>query len=314
MNDSRIATALRAWSGLVGASTSREIGYTPDRVWEITAAGGAQYVLKRTGSAVSAVVDEARILSHLSRHGIPVAVPIPADDGRILTRTDDGTFTLAPKLPVRQSDPVDDALEHFQIGVTMARMHAALADCPYGSESPVIGPPGLDAGVWRVLENGLPAATFAELAGRIRPWQSRIAAALDDPHPHRVHGDMHGGNILIADDHTVAGIVDVDKLPVAPRIYDLGYNLMFSIEWAFQHDEPSSTIEKDMTVKARELVCGYQSVSALTGREIDALPAMALLTAIRLIHWFLSTEGSVRDTWLDTARWITDHAETLCSR
>ncbi|HVX44593.1 MAG TPA: phosphotransferase [Mycobacteriales bacterium] len=305
-----IAAAVRAWSGLVGAWSSRDIGYTSDRVWEIVAASGTAFVLKRNDSSVRQLVAEARILAHLSRNGVPVAVPIPSDDGRIAVRTDDGIFTLAPKLPAGSGDDHYDALEHFHIGVTMARMHVALANCPYSIESPVVDL-GLDTGVWRVLRARLAPDVFAGWAERIRPWSGRIDAALDDPHRQRVHGDMHGGNILLGDDHTVSGIVDVDKLPVAPRIYDLGYNLMFSIEWAFQHDEPSGVIERHLMVKARELVRGYQTVSPLTEREIDALPAMALLTAVRLTHWFLSTENSVRDTWLNTAIWITDHAEVL---
>lgn len=316
MENLDITEELRAWSGLLGSW--RTLVIAPDRAWEITCGGGARYVLKRIGSGyadpVRRVVDEARILSYLAQRGLPVAVPLPRDDGSIVSLAGGAIHTLTPLLPAGRQlrkSPADEEARCFNIGAAMARMHRALADCPYAIESERIGPPGLGPETRRLLETGLAPDVFTDLVSRLEPWESRIDAALDDPHPQRVHGDMHGGNILIDDDLRVSGIIDVDHLPIAPRIYDLGYHQMFSIEWAYQHDHTADAIETATIRTTRRLLGGYQSVSPLTDREIDALPAMTLATAVGLIRWFLKTRGSVRDTWINTAQWITGHAEAL---
>jgi Ser/Thr protein kinase RdoA (MazF antagonist) len=228
---------------------------------------------------------------------------------------DDGHYyALAPKLPVRRHERTSlagDPAEYRNVGAAVARMHLSLAQCPYGIESGDVRPPALPPETWRQLKSGLSRALFDELVERIKPWQDAIEACVDDPSPQRVHGDVHGGNILIADDHTVSGIIDIDHLPIAPRIYDLGYYQMFGIEWAYGRGESADTIEHATALVAQNLITGYHSVAPLTAREIDALPAMALYTAIGLICFFLRTEGSVGRTWIDTARWITDHPDAL---
>lgn len=46
MEEARLSDALQAWSSLLGPWRARDIGYTPDRVWEIAGHRGELFVLK----------------------------------------------------------------------------------------------------------------------------------------------------------------------------------------------------------------------------------------------------------------------------
>ncbi len=149
------------------------------------------------------------------------------------------------------------------------------------------------------------------LVERIVPWRTRIDDALALPQEQRVHGDLHGANILVDDQDNVTGIVDLDKLPIAPRVYDLAYLLMFSIEWAYQQRESAAMIRAGAVFRARQVISGYTSVAPLSRTELDAIPPLAIQAAMGKINFFLAFQGTVRDTWIDTIRWITGHPETL---
>jgi Phosphotransferase enzyme family len=58
------------------------------------------------------------------------------------------------------------------------------------------------------VEDRLPAAALTELSARIRPRRDSIAQALSAA-AQRVHGDVHGGNLL-TDGQEVTGIIDCD--------------------------------------------------------------------------------------------------------
>ncbi|MGH3489795.1 MAG: phosphotransferase enzyme family protein [Actinopolymorphaceae bacterium] len=305
---------LRAWSGVVESPRVRVL--TEDRVWEVSDRHGRRYALKRVASNPASgiaprFVDEARIVSYLAQRGLPVAVPVLCDDGRVYAAEDGGIYALTPMLPADFTLLGllrDEALYHHT-GATLARMHVALAECPYGIESPQVRPATFSE-AWQRLESGLPAAVFDGLAAYIEPWQEAIIHALDGPHRQRVHGDVHGANIL-TDDRQVTGIIDVDHLQLAPRSYDLGYYLAFWVHWALGRQEPDRVIQDGAMFVTRHLLAGYTTVTALSGRETGALPALSLQVALALIDHYLNRHGIVEPSWIPTARWISDHPETL---
>jgi Ser/Thr protein kinase RdoA (MazF antagonist) len=123
--------------------------------------------------------------------------------------------------------------------------------------------------------------------------------------PQRVHGDVHGGNILTVGQQ-VTGIIDCDHLPLAPRGYDLGYYLAFAVHWWLDGDQPTRPIDE-----FRHLLAGYEAVSPLTQPEIDGLPALALVATLGLISFFLSEHDLAEESWLRTAHWIDGHFDAL---
>jgi len=304
---------LRAWSGVFGSPVITELA--PARVWEVATERGDRYVLKKVstfGAAdpVRRFADEVRILTYLLQRGIPVAVPVLADDGKAYATDDDGALcAVLPMLPQGDdSDPKLDPRLLENIGAAIARMHAALADCPFGIESWEMGPGTLTAS-WQTLRDRLPAEALSELSARVQPRWDSIVRALSAA-PQRVHGDVHGGNIL-TDGRKVTGIIDCDHLPLAPRGYDLGYYMAFGVQWRLAASQPSPPVDEALPVIARHLLTGYDAVSQLTRPQNDDLPALALAAALGLIDYFIREHDLVEESWLRTACWIGDNFDVL---
>jgi len=66
--------------------------------------------------------------------------------------------------------------------------------------------PGTLTASWQTLRDRLPAEALSELSARVQPRWDSIVRALSAA-PQRVHGDVHGGNIL-TDGRKVTGIID----------------------------------------------------------------------------------------------------------
>jgi Ser/Thr protein kinase RdoA (MazF antagonist) len=229
-----------------------------------------------------------------------------SDDGKACATDDDGAphavFRMLPKGGADNAPGLDPAL--FQnVGAAIARLQIALAGCPFGVESWEVGPDSLKA-KWQTAKECLPAVAFAELSARIRPRWDSIVQALSAA-PQRVHGDVHGGNIL-TDGQEVTGIIDCDHLPVAPRGYDPGYYMAFAVHCWLDGNQPSRPVDE-----ARHALTGYDAVSRLTQQENDDLPALALAAALGLINFFLRDHDLFEESWLRTVHSIDHNFDTL---
>jgi Ser/Thr protein kinase RdoA (MazF antagonist) len=195
-----VAQLLEAWSEVFSSPVITELA--PGRVWEVTTMRGDHYVLKKVSTfnapdPARRFTDEARILTYLLQRGVPVAVPVLSNDGKACTTDDDGApHAVFPMLPKggADNDPGLDPALFENVGAAIARLHVALADCPFGIESWEVGP-GLLTASWRTVEDRLPAGALTELSARIRQRWDSIVQALSAA-PQRVHGDVHGGNLL----------------------------------------------------------------------------------------------------------------------
>jgi Ser/Thr protein kinase RdoA (MazF antagonist) len=300
------AQLLKAWSEVFSSPVITEL--TPGRLWEVATERGDRYVLKKVSTfdapdPVRRFTDEARILTYLLQRGVPVAAPVLSDDGRACTTDDDGApHAVFPMLPKGGADdPRLDPAQFQNVGAAIARLHVALADCPFRVESWEVGPDSLNAN-WQTVEDRLPAAARTELSAHIRPRWDSIVQALSAA-PQRVHGDVHGGNFL-TDGQEVTGIIDCDHLPLAPRGYDLGYFVAFGVHWHLDASQPWPTVEEAVPFITRHLLTGYDSVSRLTRQENDDVPALALAAALGLVNHFIREHDLVEESWLRTAHWI----------
>jgi len=272
---------------------------------------GDRYVLKKVSTfnapdPVRRFTDEARILTYLLQGAFPVAVPVLSNDGKACATDDDGApHAVFPMLRTGgpDNDPGLDPALFENVGAAIARLHIALAASPFGVESWEVGP-GLLTALWETAEARLPAAALTELSARIRPRWDSIVQALSAA-PQRVHGDVHGGNLL-TDGQEVTGIIDCDHLPLAPRGFDLGYYMAFAVHWWLDGNRPSRPVEE-----SRHFLTGYDTVSGLTRQENDDLPALALAAALGLFDYFVREHDLVEESWLRTAHWIDDHFDAL---
>jgi Ser/Thr protein kinase RdoA (MazF antagonist) len=306
---------LEAWSEVFGSPVIIEL--TPGRVWKVATERGERFVLKKVSTfnaadPVRRFTGEARILTYLLQRGVPVAVPVLTDDGGACAIDDEGApHALFPMLPEGGADKGSelDPVQFQNIGAAIARMHIALAGCPFGVESWQVGP-GVLTEMWPRLQDSLLAGAFAELSAVIRlRWDAMLQAL--SAAPQRVHGDVHGGNIL-TDGQEVTGIIDCDHLPLAPRGFDLGYFIAFATHWYLEGDnQPSLPVDEATPFITRHLLTGYDAVSHLTRQENDGLPALALFAALGLISYFVQEHDLVEDSWLRTAQWISDNFDAL---
>jgi Ser/Thr protein kinase RdoA (MazF antagonist) len=307
------AQLLTAWSEVLSSPVITEL--TPGRLWEVTTERGDRYVLKKVSTfdapdPVRRFSDEARILTYLLQRGLPVAVPVLTNEGRACTTDHDGApHAVFPMLPKGgDDDPQLDPAQFQNVGAAIARLHLALADCPFGVESWEVGPDSLKAN-WQTMEDRLPAAAVTELSARIRPRWDSIVQALSAA-PQRVHGDVHGANFL-TDGQEVTGIIDCDHLPLAPRAYDLGYYIAFGVHWHLDASQPRPPVKHAAPFITRHLLTGYDSVSRLTRQENDDVPALALAAALGLVNHFVREHDLVEESWLRTAHWIGDNFGAL---
>jgi Ser/Thr protein kinase RdoA (MazF antagonist) len=304
-----IDDVLSAYSGVLQHPVAHEM--SANRVWRIADQHEERFVLKRfaessTADSVRRFVDEARVVSYLAQQGFPVAVPILSDHGVAFVHgRDGGMYALSPLL-ARSDAAFDAGTRNRNLGAMLARLHVALDRCPFHLDSSLIGRGTIDSGRLSScrdrLESDLPPNTWHALASLIDPWMDSMRESFEVTAPQRIHGDAHGGNLLF-DGNSVSGIIDVDHLPLAARIYDLAYYLAFGVHWRVEH--PS--MANDMSFEARTVLGGYHAESVLSKPEREALPAMSLAVALFLLEFFLWKEGIVEDSWIRTAEWITDH-------
>jgi Ser/Thr protein kinase RdoA (MazF antagonist) len=303
------AQILEAWSEVFSSPVVTVL--TPGRVWEVATERGERYVLKKVSTfgapdPARRFTGEARILTYLLQRGVPVAVPVLSDDGKACATDDDGApYAVFPMLPNDGAghDPGLDPVLFRNVGAAIARLHIALASCPFGVDSWEVGP-GLLTAWWQMAQDRLPAGALTGLSAFVQPRRDSMVQALSAV-PQRVHGDVHGGNLLTVGQE-VTGIIDCDHLPQAPRGYDLGYYMAFEVRWWLDGNQPARAVDE-----ARHLLTGYDAVSRLTRQENDDLPALALAAALGLIDFFLTEHDLVEESWLRTAHWIDDNFNAL---
>jgi Ser/Thr protein kinase RdoA (MazF antagonist) len=308
------AQLLGAWPEVFSSPVTTELA--PGRVWTVATERGDRYILKKVSTfgardPARRFTDEARIVTHLLQRGVPVAVPVLSDDGKAYTTDGDGApHAVFPMLPQggADSDPGLDPVLFENVGAAIARLHLALASCPFGIESWEVGP-GLLTTCWQTARDRLPAAALAGLSARLLPRWDAIVQALSAA-PQRVHGDVHGGNLL-TDGQQVTGIIDIDHLPLAPRGFDLGYYMAFGVRWRLDGNQPAQPVEEATPFITRHLLAGYDAVSRLTRQENADLPALALAAALGLFDYFVQEHDLVEESWLRTVCWIGDNFDAF---
>jgi Ser/Thr protein kinase RdoA (MazF antagonist) len=288
---------LAPWRTVLGASarTSTHTGTTT----LVAADDGSAYVLKRVvglddlGERRFRLVSEYRVLTHLQAAGLPVALPLLTDEGRVFATVvgEDAIFTLTPQLPAG-----DDTSPYLEIGAALGRLHGALSTCPFDVPSWTIDlvPRTFDEAV-RDITSALDAPVVDELLGVLERRRPRLLEAMTGLPAQRIHGDFHRGNILVHEGE-VSGIVDLDHLPVGPRIYDLAYFLADRVAVPTSLELEERT--EEFLGACGELVDGYASTNALSPAEVAAIGPVMLAVQLQLIGWNATQPGY---------RWTEDH-------
>jgi len=295
--DPTTALPLTAWRSTLGpAPRVTPMTGSTSAVWRVADSDGRAYVLKRlAATSPAALADEHRVLTHLVRAGVPAAPAVRTDAGT-LTATeraigpgqDPGNgpgpaYQLTPELPADHDDPErrpDADRVCFRIGAAIGRLHVALASYPDAVPSYE-----LDL-VPRTFDEAYPRLPPDVIARTVAPLRARMTAALADLPRQLIHGDCHPGNVLVHDGD-VSGFVDVDHLPVGPRIYDLAYHLTHRVRGIVTAASGRAEREEVFRRVVGRYVDGYHASRPMTAGERAAVVPAMLAGEMILTEWNL---------------------------
>lgn len=308
---------MSAWRSVGGSARLEPMDRVSNPLWRVIAEDGREWVLKHLAEIPPGAgpVDEYRVSCYLQAAGLPVAVPVVTDDGMIIFNAENlradmveeqptGThaYALLPLFPNDSELREEPQLAHT-IGAGIGRLDRALADCPWHVRSFTDDPAP------QILTQRYPGLP-EELRELTTPLRDRLYAAIVDLPTQRTHGDCNSGNVLVHNG-AVTGYIDLDHLPIGPRVRDLSYYLVSRFIEHVDHGNPDS-----LALVLRHYVSGYHSEHPLTGRELAAVVPMMLTVAIGGADWCL--HGSVPDPAayqrdLRTIQWFIRHYDEFTS-
>ena len=315
-NDVRFSALVKRWP--IGDVVACEPLHHKGTVFHLTTDRGARFILKDIVKDIGGhrrterLMAQYRVLLHLHAAQVPVAVPLLAQDGRPFVQDEDKIYTLTPEL-ASGGDTAGMGMErvYHNMGLAIGRLHTALATYPEEIPS------------WRM---DLPQRILGEAVPRINmhvagpqleafngvmiPLGDAFADALADLPVQPIHGDCHGGNILLHNG-TVSGFIDLDHLPVGPKPYDLGSLLADRVKWQMSH--PETLIQ--WLEYFDHLIVGYEQENALSAREKDAIWWTMLAVQVLMTEWFSERHDDTNVALnLAAFHWIHSHKEEIMSR
>lgn len=308
-----VRNALQAWSSVIDVVDLTPMPRVTNSLWRVETTGARSYVLKLLPEYPpgASPVEEFRVLCHLQQSGIPVALPVVSDEGQIHVGVGDRLVALLPLLPASsetyevREDASDVALG---IGRAIGQLDEALASCPWAINS-FVDEPG------DIPESALPGLPD-EVKSLVESLVPQLTAPMADLPTQLTHGDCNHGNVLV-DNGTVTGFLDLDHLPVGPRVRDLVSYVVSRLRGHLSHPRTTDRVATAMVGLLGSYVDGYRSANPLTPAEIRAVVPMMLLVEIAGANWCL--HGWVRD--LDkyrdhetSIRWIVDHFDQMCEQ
>ncbi|AKT43512.1 serine/threonine protein kinase [Chondromyces crocatus] len=193
-----------------------------NRVYEVEREDRTRVVAKfyRPGRWTEAqLLEEHAFLAELLEDELPVCAPRPFEDGSTLRRIEGIYYCLFERVGGRAPDELDDELLE-RLGMLVARLHNV------GAGRPGQHRPRIDADTfvrqeltWMEARGTLPAG----IASRYVTAARRIADLADERmrgvEVHRLHGDLHLGNLLLRDG--LLRLVDFDDMAIGPAVQDL---------------------------------------------------------------------------------------------
>jgi Ser/Thr protein kinase RdoA (MazF antagonist) len=311
-NRSATITILQHWQQTVGEL--RDVATMDDNsnIFIVTTQQGDRLILKQVGSIERTAHFESygRVLRHLHTADVPVALPVLADNHRFLVQHDGDLYTLSPVLPSGMDEGVTIPSEqvYLNLGRAVARMHSALAT--YQDE--ILS--------WRmnfvyralgeavpVIQTHLDAQERARFDTVLSDVEQEMRAALADLPEQYIHGDCHGGNIILYNGD-VSGFIDLDHLPLGPRIYDVSY---------FLADRVKSYIETPAELEPwlgyfSHFITGYEQIQPLTAREKAAVWIGMVAVQMIFVEWFFThDEQAAAHKNLTAFYWIYQHRHAI---
>jgi Ser/Thr protein kinase RdoA (MazF antagonist) len=298
--------ALEAWHTIVGTARLEPFPTVTNPIWQVHAENGTAYVLKRLPEYPPGAgpIDEFRVVGFLQARGVPVAPPIITDDGHIFTERNDRRYALLPSLPNDRGNHElgpHAATTAYNIGAAIGRIDEALAEFPWPVRSFEDDP-----------AKDLPESMSkipVEVSNLAAPFTNRLAEATADLPRQRTVGDCNEGNVLVHGTE-VSGFIDLDHLPIGPRVRDLAYYLVSRLRNSVG-SEPATAA---FLAVLHRYIAGYHDAYPLTAHERAAVVPLLLVNELGLADWHLHSWTPRPDKFEENVRtieWITAHFHEL---
>ncbi len=217
----RVLEAVEA-SGLRCRPVCYPLNSFENRVYEVELEDRSRIVAKfyRPGRwSREQILEEHGFLAELAAEEIPVCTVRPFPDGETLRRKFDIYYSLSDRRGGRAPDELND-LAVERLGMFVGRMHNVAVRRPTASRPRLTA----DHYVRRALDwmgrhrtlSGLVKRRYFAAAEAIADVADELAAGVAT---HRVHGDLHLGNVLFRDGEL--RVLDFDDMVTGPAVQDL---------------------------------------------------------------------------------------------
>ena len=248
-----------------------------NRVYEVEITGGAldgpdRVVAKfyRPGRwSREQILEEHRFLAELAAAEVPVVPVRPFPGGATLAAIDGIWYAVWERRGGRAPDELDDATAQ-RLGRLIGRLHQV------GARDSGSGRRPLDATsyvrrplAWLLEHDALPQPLRQRYAAAARLLAELADRALAGLPVHRIHADLHLGNLLFRGDQL--WVVDFDDFTVGPPVQDL---------WlALPGRDPESLGRRELLLE------GYEQFRPFERRSLAAVEVLRGLRMVRYAGW-----------------------------
>lgn len=242
-----------------------------NRVYEVELADRTRIVAKfyRPGRWSREQIEEEHVfVEDLAAEEVPVTPVRRFPDGATVHRQGHIFYSLAERRGGRAPDELSDELAE-RLGMLVARLHnvGARRDAPHRLR--LTADTFIRSSLaWLREHDTVPqrlAGRYFEVAGDIADRTDRLLAELA-PEVHRLHGDLHLGNLLERDG--VLHVLDFDDMLVGPAVQDVWLALPGRDAWARRQREA--------------FLAGYERFRLFDRRTLALIEPFR---ALRLVHF-----------------------------
>lgn len=193
-----------------------------NRVYEVELTDGNRVVAKfyRPGRWTEPeILEEHLFLRQLHEADVPVCTVRPFPDDTTLKQIDNIYYSLSDRRGGRAPDELNASLAQ-RLGMLVGRLHNVAAADPESGRRPIDGEYFIRRPLaWLKEHSSLPQALedrYFRAAEGIADFADRLLADVDT---HRIHGDLHLGNVLLREDRF--NVLDFDDMAPGPAVQDL---------------------------------------------------------------------------------------------
>ena len=255
---------------------NKQLLYVYSSAWEIN----NSYVIKKYDNEEQ-LKRNIKILTILSDCDIPVSEIVLTKTGEKYIEYGNTYFLMSRKLQGSNITDIKDKVMAYKMGCAIAQLHRAFLTCEKEIE------------FW---DNSL----LKEMTGWVKDtlinndWQivtedeySKTVALLDNVYDYLpkqlIHRDVHFGNFLFFEGN-LSGYIDFDLSQRNIRIFDICYFLTGLL--AEETDDAFTKYEWIENIKA--VIAGYESITALSAEEKNAIPCVMECIEILFVAYFIS--------------------------